>query len=574
VQKKSSSRLTQSLVLSIAILGVCHEVAAAQSPTTRADSAAAPAAKPALGAGSAAAPAVSATSGTPAAAATPAAVATSAAPEARFDIHEYRVLGNTVLANRDIESVLYPLLGDRKTLADVEIARAALEKTFHDRGYGTVFVDIPEQEVDEHIVRLKVTEGRLHEVHIAGARYFSERRILASMPAATEGTVPNLPALQQQLAAVNLQSADRSVVPVLKAGPVPGTVDLALNVDDHAPFHGSLQLDNQNTPGTHQLRATGSLSYTDLFGHFDNLSAQYQVAPDDINQVNVFAANYAWGALENGLHPSVFFINSNSNVPTVGTVGVLGKGQIIGTRLGLALTDAPGMPQSLTFGADYKHFRETIGLAGAPPLVTPISYVNLSVAYSGTWSADLLQGSLSSAANFGPRGAPNDSSAFANKRFKGESNYFYVKIDSSLIAHLPKGFQLVVRADGQYAVEPLITNEDYAIAGADGVRGYLEAEVLADNGVKGSVQFQSPIVQWHTLALGNAFLFYDIGRAGLIDPLPGEPASTTLRSWGGGVNVLPGKWISGSVTWADPLVDGPNTRRGDSRILFVVRGTF
>jgi hemolysin activation/secretion protein len=497
-----------------------------------------------------------------------------AAPVARFDVHEYRVLGNTVLSNRDIETVLYPLLGDQKTLADVEAARAALEKTFHDRGYGTVFVDIPEQDVSENVVRLKVTEGRLHEVHIAGARYFSERKILAAMPAATVGTVPNLPALQRQLSTVNLQSADRSVVPVLKAGPVPGTVDLALNVDDHSPLHGSLELDNQNTPGTKSLRLTGALSYTDLFGQFDSLSAQYQVAPEDVSQVNVFAANYAFGALGNGLHPSIFFINSNSNVPTVGTIGVLGKGQIFGTRLGFALTDAPGMPQSLTVGADYKHFRETIGLPAAPALVTPISYVNLSVAYAGAWSSNLFQGSLGTAANFGPRGAPNDSSAFANKRYRGESNYFYVKIDGSLIAHLPKGFQLIVRADGQYAVEPLITNEDFTIAGADGVRGYLEAEVLADNGVKSSIQFQSPVAQWRTLPLGDIFVFYDVGRSNIIDPLSGEPASTTLRSWGAGLNLLPGKWINGLLTWADPLVNGPNTRRGESRVLFVVRGAF
>jgi hemolysin activation/secretion protein len=503
-----------------------------------------------------------------------AAVPAQTAAQAQFDVHEYRVLGNTVLPNRDIETVLYPLLGDRKTLADVEIARAALEKTYHDRGFGTVFIDIPEQDVSDKIVRLKVTEGRLHEVHIAGARYFSERKILAAIPSATEGSVPNLPDLQRQLAAVNVQSADRTVVPILKAGPVPGTVDLALKVDDHLPFHGSVEFDNQNTPDTEPLRATVSLSYNNLFEQFDTVSAQYQVSPQDFNQVKVLAVNYAWGALENGLRPSVYFIDSNSNVPTVSTLGVLGKGQIYGTHFGFSLDDSPSAPQSLTLGVDYKHFLETIGLAGSPALVTPISYVNLSVAYAGTWISKLLQGSLATTANFGPRGAPNDSAAFANKRFEGQPNYFYIKIDGSLTAHLPKGLQLILRADGQYAVEPLITNEDFSISGADGVRGYLEAEVLSDKGLNGSIQLQSPIAQWRTVSLGDVFVFYDAGRANIIDPLPGEPASTVLRSWGVGLNVLPGKWLNGLVTWADPLADGPYTHRGDSRILFVVRGTF
>ena len=40
--------------------------------------------------------------------------------EQHFDVMEYRVIGNTVLTNRDIERVLDPLLGPNKTLTDVE----------------------------------------------------------------------------------------------------------------------------------------------------------------------------------------------------------------------------------------------------------------------------------------------------------------------------------------------------------------------------------------------------------------------------------------------------------------------
>lgn len=187
------------------------------------------------------------------------------------------------------------------------MARAALEKAFHDNGYGTVFVDIPEQTVDDKIVRLKVTEGRLNEVHIDGARYFSERKILAAVPAATAGTV-----------------------------------ELALNVEDHLPFHGSLEFDNQNTPDTKPLRMTGALSYSDRFGRFDNLSLQYQASPQDFDQVNVIAANYAFGPLDNGLHPSVYIVDSASNVPAVSTLGVLGKGQIYGAQFAFPTTDSPG----------------------------------------------------------------------------------------------------------------------------------------------------------------------------------------------------------------------------------------
>jgi hemolysin activation/secretion protein len=502
-------------------------------------------------------------------------------PEAKFDVHEYRVLGNTVLSNREIESVLHPLTGDRKTLADIEAARAALEKVIHDHGYTTVFVDLPPQDVSDSIVRFQVKEVRLHEVHIAGARYFSERQIRAGLPAATAGTVPNLPALQSQINLLNAQTTDLNVVPTLKAGQEPDAVDLMLNVNDHLPFHGGLELNNQNTPDTKPLRMIASLSYDNLFKEFDNVSVQYQASPQEFNEVRVFAANYAWGALPDGLRPSVYFLDSDSDVAAVSSYGVLGKGHIFGAQLGLPLTDAPGMPQSLTLGAEYKHFLQSVVTASPASQAaaaanggTSVNYVDLSLGYRGTWASDPAQGTLATTANYGPRGAPNASEAAANAKATDGASYFYLKMDGSMVIGLPGQFKLDLRADGQYTDKPLMIYEELSITGVNAVRGYLEAESLADRGVVGSIQMQSPTWRQKSTPMGDFFLFYDAGYGRVLDPSPGVAGAFTPRSWGAGVHLLPGKWITGSLTWADPLATGPNTKRGDSRLLFDVRGAF
>jgi hemolysin activation/secretion protein len=496
------------------------------------------------------------------------------AQEARFDVHEYRVLGNTKLSNREIERVLYPLLGDQKTLADVELARAALEKAYHDTGYQTVFVDIPEQDVGDAIVRLRVTEGKLHEVSIGGARYFSERKILAALPAAKAGTVPSIPELQQQLAAVNSQSADRSVVPVLKAGPTPGTVDLSIKVEDHLPLHGSIDFNNQYSPDTKPLRATVALSYDNLFQRLDSLSVQYQVSPQEWSDVSVVAANYAFGPIPAGLRPSVYYIHSNSNAATIGTIGVLGKGDIFGTRFSYPFVQTASSTQSLIFGADYKHFDNIIGLAAMPALETPISYGLGTMGYAGSWTGGLLQDVLSVAASFGVRRAPNNADAFANDCFKCQPNFFYIRGDESVFVNLPAGLRLQVRAAGQWAEEPLVNNENYSIAGADGVRGYLEAEVLGDAAIKGTVQLFSPTWVPHGAPLLNGFLYFDLGRADIIDAVGTQPSVTRLRSAGGGLVLWPGRSVTGVLTWAYPLIDAPRTLTGQSRVLFDVKGSF
>jgi hemolysin activation/secretion protein len=495
-------------------------------------------------------------------------------PQKHFNVLEYRVLGNTALPSTDLERLLYPLLGNDKTLTDIESAKAALEKLYHDRGFGTVYVDIPPQDVTEGIVRLKVTEGRVGRSQISGARYSSERDILIHLPAATSGTVLNIPALQQQLAAVNTASPDRSVVPVLKAGSAPGTVDVALQVHDELPLHASIELNNQQTVDTRPLRTVAALDYGDMFGRLDNLSVQYQTTPQQFNQVRVFAANYTVHDLIDGVQPSFFYIDSDSNVATVGTLGVLGKGQIGGVRLTYPFASDASVAQSLAFGLDYKHFRNTVNENATTALDTPISYVNLSLAYTGVWRSTERITTVSLSANGGPRGFVNNPIEFANDRYKGRSNYFYVRADVATTFILPKQFSLRLRAAGQGALEPIITNENYSIAGIDGVRGYLESEELGDSAIKGTVQFQSPAWNWHERQLGDVYIFFDEGRVEVIDPLAGERGHTTLRSYGAGLDILPGQKVYGTLTWAKALATASVTQAGESRVLFLLHAGF
>jgi hemolysin activation/secretion protein len=494
--------------------------------------------------------------------------------EQHFEVREYRVIGNTVLDQRQVEKLLYPLLGPGKSLTDIEAARTALEELYHSAGYGTVFVDIPPQKVADGLVRLRVTEGRIEQTRISGAQFFAERDVIAQLPAAAPGQVLQVSKLQQQLTAVNAGSPDRSVVPVLKAGSEPGTVDLALQVNDHLPLHGSLELNNQATLDTRSLRSVASLSYGDLFGRLDTLSFQYQASPQQFDQVRVIAANYVAHPLESGWQPSLTYINSNSNVATVGALGVLGIGEITSIRLSYPVAGSDATLQSFSIGADYKHFRNTINQNATTALDTPISYVNLSLAYSGLWRAPGATTTLSLSANAGPRGVVNNPAAFENDRAGGHANYFYLRGDAATDLKLPENFTLRLRAAGQVTAEPLITNENFSIAGVDGVRGYLESEELGDKGIKETIQLTTPPWRDGPRTLGDFYVFLDHGRTWLIDALPGEDPGITLRSWGAGFDLLPGQTFTSSLSWARVAATASTTQAGQSRVLFLVRGTF
>ena len=106
-------------------------------------------------------------------------------------IRAYRVDGGANLLPRiQIEEAVYPYLGPGRTENDVEQARAALEKTFRDKGFQTVAVQIPPQQVRRGVVVLQVVEAKVGKLRVKGARYFLPSDIRKGAPSLFDLPLP------------------------------------------------------------------------------------------------------------------------------------------------------------------------------------------------------------------------------------------------------------------------------------------------------------------------------------------------------------------------------------------------
>ncbi|MDX1811507.1 MAG: POTRA domain-containing protein, partial [Gammaproteobacteria bacterium] len=210
----------------------------------------------------------------------------------KYDIWEYKVVGNTLIGADEIQRTLYPHLGPNKTVENIDLARKSLEDLYRLKGYPSVIVSIPPQTVDQAVVELKVTEGRVAHVKVTGARYFSLANVKDSLPVLSTGSIPYLPALKSQMASLNQSAPDRFVSPVMRPGKAPGSIDVELKVKDSLPFHGYAELNNKYSRGTSPLRAEVSLSYDNLWQKAHSLSFMFQTAPENVEEVKVFSTNY------------------------------------------------------------------------------------------------------------------------------------------------------------------------------------------------------------------------------------------------------------------------------------------
>jgi hemolysin activation/secretion protein len=495
--------------------------------------------------------------------------ATDAAPAERFNVWEYRVLGSQVLPQQTVERTLYSHLGPRKTIMDVEAARQALETAYRTAGYSTVFVDIPEQTVDSGVVRLKVTEGKLDRLRVTGARYFSNRQILASVPSLAAGEVPHFPAVQQQLAELNRVTPDRSVTPVLRAGRYPGTVDVELKVADKLPFHASVEASDRYTADTTELRSSVNLSYGNLWQRAHTASLQYQWAPQNRDEAKVIAGTYVARLDRAKTLLALYAVDSNSEVAAVGTLSVLGAGKIYGVRAIRTLDGIGRYFQNLTLGIDFKNFDENIRLTQQDGLATAIRYTNWSANYGFGWMFPKWSTELSAGAAWGIRGFGNDDAEFEQKRFKARANYLYLNGSAQVTRKLFEDTRFVTRLNWQYSPTPLISNEQFTAGGATSVRGYLEVERLGDTGATLSFEFQSP-----SLAKGprvddlRLLAFVDGASLSIREPLPSQQERFDLASAGFGLRFRGLSGMSAELDWARVLRDGANVQEGDDRVHF------
>jgi hemolysin activation/secretion protein len=506
-----------------------------------------------------------------------------------FDIDDFAVQGADTLPEIDIEEAIYPFLGPNRTSDDVEKARAALEKAYHDKGYQTVSVSIPQQNAQGKVITLKVSEMKVGRLRVKNSRYFDLDKIKNGAKSLKEGTVPNFNDVTKDIVSLN-QWPDRRVTPALRAGETPGTVDVDLNVEDKVPVHGSIELNDRESPNTTALRLNATAHYDDLWQRGDSFSFSYQVAPQRPDDAEVFSGSYLARTGVDWLSVLVYGVKSSSDVATVGGTNIVGPGQIVGSRAVITLPGRDNFFQTLSVGLDYKHFDQTVTLSGSG-FESPVTYFPIVASYSATFQGEKSTTLLNASVTYNIRPISDDWVAFDNKRFDASPSFTHLNVDVSHTQELPEGFQLYGKAQGQVADGPLVSSEQLSVGGFDTVRGYLESETLGDDGVVGNLEVRTPnlgeILQKqmkNETGEGSArftifnewrlFAFTDAGKATVLDPLPEQQSTFDLWSYGVGTRFKMFDYMNGTVFVSVPMISQAYTQAYNPRVNFRIWGEF
>ncbi|WDP92943.1 MAG: ShlB/FhaC/HecB family hemolysin secretion/activation protein [Desulfobacter sp.] len=489
--------------------------------------------------------------------------------EARFVIYSFAIEGNTLLERETMISALEEFTGDGKAAQDVEQARDALERAYHGEGFPTVLVNIPEQTVDNGVIRLEVIESRIKRVLISGNKYYTMEKIKDELPSIRPGKVLYLPKVREDLGRLNGKAGIFAEL-VLIPGRELGTIDVELKVKDELPLHGSLELNNRSTHSTTDFRLNGAIRYDNLWQKDHSINAQFQTSPEDTQEVRLFSGSYAMPAPWRRNHMLIgYYVNSNSDTASGEGINVIGKGQIAGLRYMIPLGGTPVYSHNLTLGMDWKDFKET-----TLDSTVPIEYMPLTFGYASSLYGKTGTTQFSAGVNLLLREILfNDMDEFERKRTGATGNYVYITAGVERRQQLPKGFSLFTKIDGQLADQPLVNNEQFAAGGVNSVRGYKEAEILSDNALHGTLELFTPSLLKKMPLVPYAF--YDLAWLSKREASEDDMPHGFIHGIGLGLQGAVSKGcLEYKLDWGMALEDTDDTDSGDHQFYFKIAYRF
>lgn len=605
-------------------------------------------------------------------------VSTNAGPH--FDVEKYLVAGNSVLPPKAIATALTNIdgaFGTNVVFEGIGAVRDELQKAYRERGYVTVAVAVPKQSLTNATVKIQVTEGRLAEIRVKGNHYFSSNNVMRTLPSLHTNMLLNGPIFNTELNRANANQ-DRQIYPVISPGADPGTSELTLNVKDRFPLHGKVELNNESSPGTPDLRLNSSAVYNNLWNLDQSVGFQYGFSPQQFKTGSwplydePLVANYGMfyrvpignpqpvedvvegssgsfgydetthkfnlpppigqpdftvllsrSTIDTGLQTlsaTSIFNSPSLSINQQNVQGDLTVNQDIGARWNVPLVTPDNVQLNFSGGLDYKTYQvssyktnlflfnqvafNAVTLAPestnsstiaspVPTTVRQIQYLPLTFRTDASWRDIAGTSSLGLGLNINPwyssqtyvtsatgvisTDGGNSLQAIANSP---KSTGYWVVINPSYTRTFMffTNWITSLRVDGQWASQPLISNEQFGIGGVNSVRGYHEGEAVGDTGWHLSLEQQTPthlvgMVHGNMPLTLRGSIYMDYAMAYLLDP-QGYSPSTSLWGTGIGVAASVGSHWQANFLFSVPLISTSFTTRNEPYFNFSMTAQF
>jgi hemolysin activation/secretion protein len=462
-------------------------------------------------------------------------------------IKTIEVLGNTILQD-EIAALTQPYENRSATFEELLELRSAIIQLYIENGYITSGAFLPNnQDLSSGIIQIQVVEGEVEQIEIGGLRRLREGYVRSRIISATS-TPLNRQRLEEALQLLQLDPLIEQVNAELVAGSTPGSNILRVSLKEAPAFHTAFGVDNNQSPSIGSIQGSVEVSHDNVLGFGDRIAAQYgRTEGLDLYDINyTIPVNARNGTL------SFRYNNGDSRIieEDFRDVGIRSETQTYSLNFRQPITRTPTREFALSLGLDLRRsqtyilddipFSFTEGPENGKSKVTVIRF-------SQDWVNRGTRRVLAARSQFSLGIDAFD----ATINDTGTDGRFFSWLGQfQWVQQLSPRNLLVARIDAQLTPDSLLSLERFSMGGVETVRGYQQNQLIADNGILGSVEVRIPLTSDPRIL--QLAPFFEIGTAWNNRDIDPDPA--TIASLGLGLRSLITPDLSLRLDYGIPLI--------------------
>ena len=506
--------------------------------------------------------------------ATPTRPAMTAPAGASFMVNGFKITGNTVLPEADLQSKLSVLVGKKLNLQQLRDAADQISDYYRAKGYLIARAYIPKQEIRNGIVEMQIIEGRRDKINlqtVGSPIVQSNVQVDFIGKAIPQNAVISDAQLERALLLLTDTPGVSNVQSSLEPGTTPGTSDLNLTTTSGPRYFGSVDADNFGSryAGTDRVGITAGVN--SLTGYGDQLTFRGQTTGTNGmqqgSQTNYgrvayqlpigsdgFKLGAAYSAMKYqlGLNYQGTASNGDAN-----TASLFGSYPFVRTRnfnlYGQAGYDNLTMTNN-SFG--FQLSKKTVN--------------NGSVGVSGNSRDAYLGGGMNTfgaTATTGNLGLQNSNgySDLDSLTAQTGGSFQRYNLNFSRLQAVTNSMHFVLNATAQLASKNLDSSQQFYLGGPTGVRAYPVGQGAGSQGALLQLELHQQVLDQSPVGAISAYGFYDLGGVQLFkntwnnwnypNPSTGQSLSqnTSLQGAGLGIKATINDRSYLNLTWAHTI---------------------
>lgn len=469
----------------------------------------------------------------------------------RVTVKDIRFTPSQILSAAELEAIAADYRGKPVSLAELQQLADRVNALYKAKGVVTALATIPQQDVTEGVIEVRLVEGRVGAVKLTGNESTRESYI-ASRIGAQPGEVVDLNKLERSLIWFN-QTNDIRLQADLQPGSSFGTTDINVAVEEPPRHELLLTLDNLGSNLTGEWRGGASYRNRSLLGWRDELYMSYTGADGQRSGALGYTVPFnPWGGR---ISLSQYEDRTAIKHGPLASLNITGESRatVLGVRQPVWI-DARNQWTLVGGGKDRvsKNYLDDFFLQR-----TDDKDGNLGIEYTWIGTSSVVSASYVSSWV---------TASTADIKSKHQIDRAWLRWNQAL----PSDFSLRAFLNGQATGDKQLPSAEQFILGGDGsVRGYPVGALSGDQGYTASLELHHPLP---ALNLGSvplatsAFVFTDYGRVEPFRPPNSLLApSENLSSVGFGFNAALGKNLTGRLIFAWGLDKLPAPYEGSQR---------